>query len=160
MSNDTVVQNGAGDVGILLPSPFVLRIAGEELRLQALPVKRLLAAVQYVQDNSDLLDKLGSLDQADGGGMKLVPFLEGEVYRRLNGLLRLLFDKATAEKMTDDWCAEHLSNAHYMVIFKKVIEQNQLAWLFQRAGEYLGRKLEAALRQTDSQAPLAREKID
>lgn len=146
----------AGDVGVLLPPPHVLKVGGEELRLQALPVKRLLAVVQYIQDNADLLDKMGTV--FDGDKVNLVGFLEGEVYKRLNGLLRLLYDKATAEKMTDEWCGEHLSNAHYAVILRAAMKQNQLEWFFQKAGEFLGAQFGDFLRKAVAETPLGQAK--
>ena len=152
MGNNVNIPNGntgAADIKALIPQPHIFKIGGAELRLQALPVRRLLAVVQYVQDNADLMDKLAMIDQpsGEGGGVNVVGFLETEVYRRLNGLTRLLFDKATGELLTDDWCAEHMSNAHYAAIFRVAIQQNQLDWIFQRAGEFLAQKLDAALRQ-------------
>lgn len=146
-----MVNLNTSDVGILLPQPFVLRVGGEELRMQALPVKRLLGVVQYIQNNKDLLDKLqamlGEAGAEDAKSFDIVGFLDGEVYRRLNGLVRLLYDKATAEKMTDEWCGEHMSNAHYAVILKNAIRQNQLDTLFQMAKEFMGRKFGEFLRQ-------------
>ena len=139
------------DVNVLIPPPHVFRVGGYELRLQALPVKRLLAVVQYVQDNADLLDKLGGLDKP-GEKFNVAEFLEGDVYRRLNGMIRLLFDKPTAELMTDEWCLEHLSNAHYWAIFQKALQQNQLEGLFRKAEEFLGQRFSAFLRQQGDQA--------
>ena len=140
------------DVNVLIPPPHIFRVGGEELRLQALPVKRLLAVVQYVQDNVDLLDKLSALDKpGEGAKFNVAEFLEADVYRRMNGLIRLLFDKATAEKMTDEWCLEHLSNAHYWAIIQKALQQNQLEGLFRKAGEFLGQRFSAFLRQFGDQ---------
>ena len=145
--------NGS-DVGVLIPEPHIFKVGGEELRLQVLPIKRLLGVIQYIQGNADLIDKAaGIFAPEEGEGITVVGFLEGEVYRRLNGLLRLLFDKATAAKLTDEWCLDHLSNAHYAAIITKAIQQNQLEGLFLRAKEYLGSKLGAYLRQAISQEP-------
>jgi len=142
------------DVNVLLPQPCVFRVGGEELRLQALPVKKLLGVVQYVQDNADLLDKLSDIgDSKDGKKVDVVGFLTTEVCGRANGLLRLLFDKATTDKLTDEWCADHLSTAHYVAIVRKAIEQNQLDGLFRWAGGFLGQRMETVLRRGVNQEP-------
>ncbi len=140
------MAGNGNDVNVLIPPPYVFRVGGEELRLQALPVKRLLGVVQYIQGNVDLLDKMQSLDEP-GALNNVAELLNEQVYKRMSGLIRLLFDKTTADKMTDEWCMEHLSNAHYAAILKKAIEQNQLDWLFQRAKEYLGHNSEMVLRR-------------
>lgn len=148
---------GKSDIDVLLAPPHIFKVAGEELRMQALPIKRLLQVVKYVQDNADLLDKLSEFvdekNQQEGKKLDIIGFLDSEIYRRLNGLVRLLFDKATAEKLTDEWCGEHLSNAHYAGFIRKAIEQNELDWLFQKARELMGAQMGGLLRTKLGQGP-------
>lgn len=144
-----MTQSDTGDVNALIPKPTMLRVGGEELRLQALPIKRLLIVVRYIESNVDVLDSLQKIGKKkEEGGASVSELLEGEVYKRINGFIRLLFSKEDAAKLTDEWCSEHLSNAHYVAIIETVIKQNRLDGLFQKAKEMIGGNVAAALRQT------------
>lgn len=143
------------EVAALVPQPVVFRVAGEELRLAPLPVRRLLQVIQYVEKNYDLLEKAKTIGQPEAeGGQSISKFLEAEVYGRLNGLLRLLFGEAGNSKLlTDDWCAEHLSNAHYRAFIVTAMKQNQLDALFNQAKAFLGGHVAEALRQARAETP-------
>ena len=133
------------DIDALLKDVALFRIGGHEFRLQPLPIKKLLAVIKYLEANVDLLDKAKAIggDPA-AGGVSVSGFLDAEVYRRLNALLRLLFTQEQAEKLTDDWCAEHLSNAHYRAFVEAALKQNQLDGLFRWAQALMGTAAKAA----------------
>lgn len=142
----------ANDVMALIPKPSIVKVGGEELRLHVLPIRKVLEISRFVEENVDILEKFGKLGQPkEKGGLSVSEILEQEVYKRLNALLRILFNEQDAAKLTDEWCLEHLSNAHYFAIFKTAIQQNQLEGLFSKAKEFLGERITAALRQAQDQ---------
>ena len=132
------------DEDVLIPDPILFKVGGEELRLAPLPVKRLTGILRFVETHVKTLEKLNLEDATQDG---LAGFMEAEVFARLNELLRLLFVTEREQKLlTDDWCADHLSLAHYRAIVMAALKQNELHGLFLRAKGFLGQRMEAALR--------------
>ncbi len=75
-------------------------------------------------------------------------FLENEVYKRLNDLLRLVVSPVDKHAfLTDEWCGNNLSNAHYRAIFMTVLRQNELESVFIKAKDFLALHVEGSLRQ-------------
>ena len=140
------MPNDVRDEDILVPVPQLWKIGGEELRQAPLPTRRLLEVVRYVEKNLDVIDK------AQGASLTSVSgFAEAEVFPRLNGLLRLLFwDERQRALLTDEWCADHLTPAHYRAIVVCALKQNELWGFFQKAKEFLGGRVAQALRQLET----------
>lgn len=135
------------DIDVLMPKPFIHKVAGEELRQQALPIRKLLLVVQFVEKNSDLLNKFQLLGKSEeDGGVALSTILEKDVYTRVNSLIRLLLP-GHEDLLTDDWCLDHLSNAHYFAIIKTALVQNQLYELFNKAKDLVGPAMAEVFRQ-------------
>ena len=132
---------------IIVPPPAIFRISDKELRLAPLPAKRLLEVVRYVETTKDLPDVLAAAFKADGEGKRkaLADLLQTDVLPRLNGLLRLLFWQQEKE-LTDDWCFDHLSLAHYVTFCRMALVQNQLHDVFQVAKGVAGQFIMATLR--------------
>jgi hypothetical protein len=148
MSPNNDGKAALSDVEVLIPAPAIYRIAGEDFRLAPLPVKRLLAVVRFVQTN------LKDLDQCQAAlveGGDLPALLEGGVYKRLNELLRLLFWNDRPERLTDEWCGDHLSNAHYKAFIVTALRQNELYELFLRAKDFMTISVGRVLRQEKAQ---------
>ncbi len=143
------------DIDVLIPKPALYRVAGEELRQQVLSIRKMLAVIQFVEKNADLLDQFKLMGKpTDQGGKSISAILEQDVYTRLNVLIRLLLP-GHEKTLTDDWCMEHLSNAHYYAIIKTALVQNQLYELFTRAKDLMGPTMVAAFRQSMAAATAA-----
>jgi len=133
----------------LIPKPEIFRLGGEELSLAPLPIKRLVEIVRYVEDNFKELQTIDLTKAMEGG---VAAMMEGTVYVKMNALVRLLFpDKA--EKLTDEWCSDHMTNAHYRAIFITMLRQNQLYELFQMAKGLVIQKVGESLRQAGMVKP-------
>lgn len=147
-------NNRGTDLDALMPKPFILKAGGEEFRIAPIPVKKLMEAVRYVESNYDILDKAQALGFPENeGGVTLASFIGKEVYARLNGLIRIILSKEDAEKLTDEWCENNLSNAHYRAFLVKAIEVNHLDGIFHKAKEILGASMEASLRRMMQKEP-------
>ena len=133
------------DLDVIVPTPKTFKVGGEEIRVQPLPVKRLIAVVKFVEQNAGLLN---NVEEMLRGGISTA--LETEVYPRLNRLLRLVVTPVEAHMfLTDDWCAEHMSNSHYRAVLMTVIKQNELETVFLKAKAFLGVHMTGALRQAE-----------
>lgn len=131
------------DEDVLIPVPVVFKLGAHEIRVTPLPVKRLKELIRAVEANKDVFDKLGKILEVGVGD-----FLEQEVYHRANALLRLVVSPKDAHAfLTDEWCDEHLTNAHYRAIFMTVLKQNELHGVFLKAKEFLGANIDGTLRQ-------------
>lgn len=135
------------DLDALIPKPVIYKMAGTELRQAPLAIHKLLAVVRYVESNYDVLEKFQQLGKpAEEGGLSIPQLLEGDLYPRLNGLLRLLLP-GHETLLTDEWCTNFMTNAHYAAILKTALVQNQLYEVFTRARGFVVPALEAALRR-------------
>lgn len=133
------------DLAVLVPAPKVFKVGGEEIRVQPLPVKRLIAVIKFVEQNADLLSRAEEVLKA---GVSTA--LETEVYPRLNKMIRLVVTPVDRhEFLTDEWCAEHMSNSHYRAVLMTVIRQNELEAVFSKAKAFLGVHMDGALRQAE-----------
>ena len=135
------------DLAVLVPAPAIFRVGGQEIRIAPLPVKRLVGLIKFVEQNKDLLDKLNDVLQVG-----IVTTLETEFYPRVNALLRLVVSPASGHAfLTDEWCSDNLTNAHYRAMFMTVLRQNELEQVFLKAKAFLGIYVENALRQAQMQ---------
>jgi hypothetical protein len=135
------------DLDVLVPKPFIHKVAGEELRQQALPIRKLIAVVRFVESNKDLFEKFQLLGKTDdAGGLSFSALLEKDVYTRVYALLRMLLPDQE-KLLTDEWCMDHLSNAHIVAIMKTALVQNELNDLFTKAKDLLGPTFLQLLRQ-------------
>lgn len=142
------------DEDVMIPAPALFKIADKEIRIMPLPVKRVKELVRSVEKNQDLLSKLNSIME-----IGVADFLDQEVYKRLNELVRLVVSPTSAhEFMTDEWCENNLTNAHYRAFFMTVLKQNELHGLFLKAKAFLGANIDEALRQAmNKKAPPAEQ---
>ena len=139
------------DLDTLVPETIIFKVMGEELRLAPLPNRRLLEVVRFIEKNFDVLSKAKGL----GEGLNVSTFLEDEVLKRLNELMRLLFWNNKPERFTDEWCGDNLSLGHYRAIGMAFLRQNELYSLFQLAKGAMAQRVEAALRQTSENQPIS-----
>lgn len=132
------------ELSVLIPEPRIFKFAdGKEIRVQALPSGRVLKIIRFVVSNKDLLDKLQGSAFDDPA-----VFIEGEIYKRINALVRLVVTPADKhEFMTDEWCLDHMTHAHYRAIMNTVLEQNEMKTVFQKAKSFVGAFVVNALRQ-------------
>ena len=134
------------DEDVLIPVPHIFKISDVELRLAPLPVKDVLKIVKYIKGQQDILEKFSGKDpKAD---LDIDKFLQDDIFKRLNGLLRLMFTEVGGRKyLTDQWCEEHLTPAHYRAFIVVFLKQNQLWEVFLAAKGMLGKNMGEALRQ-------------
>jgi hypothetical protein len=138
------------DLETLVPKPVIHRIAGQEIRQAPIPMKRLLEVIRYVEGNTDLLGTLDKIGKpADQGGVSISQFFEGDLCKRINALVRLLLP-GHEQTLTDEWCLEHLSMAHYVAFVRVGLVQNQLYEVFTRAKGLIMRNMDEALRQKET----------
>jgi len=131
------------DEDVLIPAPAVFKLGGKEIRIVPLPMRRIKELIRAVEANKDLIDKLPKIMEIGVG-----EFLDKEVFNRSNALLRLVVSPTSAhEFLTDEWCEEHLTPAHYRAIFMTVLKQNELHGVFLKAKAFMGANMEVALRQ-------------
>ncbi len=131
------------DEDVLIPVPAIFKLGGKEIRIVPLSIRRVKELIRAVESNKDLFDKLPKIMEIGVG-----EFLDQEVYKRFNGLVRLVVSPAAAhEFMTDEWCEENMTNAHYRAIFMTVLKQNELHGVFLKAKAFMGANVEGALRQ-------------
>ncbi|MBS3927802.1 MAG: hypothetical protein KGZ65_04340 [Sphingomonadales bacterium] len=131
------------DEDVLIPVPVVFRLGAHEIRVTPLPVRRVKELIRAVEGHKDLLEKLPQVLQ-----IGVETFLDKEIYKRLNALVRLVVSPASAhEFMTDEWCEENMTHAHYRAIFMTVLKQNELHGVFLKAKAFLGANMDGALRQ-------------
>ncbi len=137
------------ELDVLIPDPKIYRVGAEELRVAPLPVKQVLRVAKFVQANFKDIEKF----KLDSENLDVASLLEGEVYTRLNALLRLIIP--TSEKvLTDEWCSDHLTNAHYRAIIVCAMKQNEVMELFQKARGFFATGMAQALaRQTGRGQP-------
>ena len=134
------------DEDVLIPAPAVFKLGGKEIRVVPLPVRRVKELIRAVEANKDLLDKLPKIMEVGVGN-----FMDQEVYKRCNEFVRLVVSPANAhEFLTDEWCEEHLTNAHYRAIFMTVLKQNELYGFFLKAKAFMAANMDGALRQAIS----------
>ncbi len=140
------------DIDVVIPAPKLWLIGGEELRQAPLSIRRLLAVVRYVEKNLDLAPRLKDLGKPkEEGGLSFSEMLQGDLYKRVNELMRLLLPGYEA-KLTDDWCEEYMTNAYYWGILQTALKQNQLESVFTKAKGFLSTFLDERLRRTASAA--------
>ena len=139
------------DEAVLVPEPKIFKVGGKEIRVAPLPVKRLLGVMKFVENNKDLVEKINGIMEVGISG-----FMEQEVYRRLNELIRMVVSpKEAHEFMTDEWCLDYMTNAHYRAIVMTVLQQNELYDVFLKAKAFLGGHIQEALRQSQKTLELA-----
>lgn len=130
------------DEDVLVPGARTYKVGGQEIRVEPLSIARLTGLVRRVEEQKDLLDKLGKFEEVGAAA-----FIEQEA-PRLAGLLRLVVSPPAAhEFLTDQWCFEHLGLAHYKAIAMCVVEQNGLKPVFSLAKDFVGAFAGKALRQ-------------
>jgi hypothetical protein len=131
------------DEDVLIPAPAIFRLGDKEIRIMPLPVRRVKELIRAIESNKDIFDKLPKIMEVGVG-----EFLDQEVYKRFNSFLRLVVSPASAhEFMTDEWCEENLTNAHYRAIFMTVLKQNELHGVFLKAKDFMSVHMGGALRQ-------------
>lgn len=134
------------DEDVLIPTPKVWKISDKELVLRPLPVKDVLKIVKYVKDQQDLFDKFKEMDK--NTPINIEELIKQDVFGRLNGLLRLMFKPGDGrDVLTDEWCENHLTPAHYRAFIVTMLKQNELWHVFLKAKGLLGKNMEDALRQ-------------
>ena len=135
------------DEDVLIPTPAVFKLGGQEIRIVPLSIRRVKELIRAVEGNKDLFDKLPNIIAIGVG-----EFLDQEVYKRLNGLVRMAVSPSGAhEFLTDEWCEEHMTHAHYRAIFMTVLKQNELHGVFLQAKDFMGKHMDEALRQATAQ---------
>lgn len=145
------MSDAKSELEALIPAPHIHRISDREMRQAPLKIKQLLAVVKYVETHYKVFDKFRMLGKPkEEGGVSVSELLEGDVYLRLNELMRLLLPAHAAE-LTDDWCFEHLTNAHYWAFLKVALVQNKLNDVFTRAQGMIEQNWERAMRLTETE---------
>lgn len=131
------------DEDVLVPAARTYRVGGQEIRVEPLPIKRLTGLVRHVEQQKDLFEKLGKIEEVGPAA-----FLEAEA-PRLAGMLRLVVSPQDKHAfLTDEWCAENLSLAHYKAVAMCVVDQNGLRPVFSLAKDFVGGFVGQALRRT------------
>lgn len=122
----------------LIPTPVYINAIGTDtrLRVQPLTLKQLAEVVKFIQGSKEVLGDLENVKTLD-----IATLLQGPVVKRANGLLRLLLP-THAKEMNDEWCAEHLSTAHYKAIVVASMKQNALYDVFLKAKGFLAAFME------------------
>lgn len=144
------------DEDVLIPVPAVFKLGGQEIRVVPLPVRRVKELIRAVESNKDLLDKLPGIME-----IGVCDFLDKEVYKRLNSFMRLVVTPASAhEFMTDEWCENNLTHAHYRAIFMTVLKQNELHGVFLKAKDFMGMHVGGALRQAMKKVEAPAERLN
>ncbi len=134
------------DEDVLIPAPAIFRLGDKEIRIVPLPTRRVKELIRAVEKNKDVFDKLPQIMEIGVGD-----FLSQEVYVRVNSLLRMVVSPATAhEFLTDEWCDDNMTHAHYRAIFMTVLKQNELYDVFLKAKGFVGSHMGTAFRQVMS----------